>query len=276
MNPILANDIKAIVEKRAFGLNPETLDKIFTHNTTASLLGAGAGAGIGAIADKKHPWRGAGIGAASGAVAGMGASKAFPHQSQELNEGLVKHLLRQPAGRVLTNVISPVGYDQTNQLKDLAKKHSLSDVIKSIWNDKPIYEKDMLQNHYESREVPYRKAFDLEPRYGKDIYTTNSDKSISFNKRNPDGLNELLEVVLNPDSTHHHTMKQYYREDMPDGGVKYKDVWDWNFKPGARITHPQDVMRYFINRIANPQTIQGEVSGPEAKVMRELFHRPSR
>jgi hypothetical protein len=276
MNPILAKQIKSIADKYAFELSPDVLDSVFSHNTTAMLGGAGIGAGIGALANKKDRKGGALMGAGIGGAAGLGGSMAAPETSKQVNEFLVKHLLRKPAGRVLTNVLPPIGYDQKGDLENTLKDSSPMDILKSIWKDKPVYEEDMLQHKYDDRDVPYRKAFDLPGRYGLDVYKPNPDGSMEFNKDSKRGLMDLLEV-LDPRRKQHSVLKGYERNFNQDDSVDYKDVWDWKLDPSnpkERLDNPQNIMRYFINRIANPAVIKGNIPPEDANTWREAARIP--
>lgn len=268
MNPILAKEIKAIVEKRAFELSPGLLDSVFNHHTTAAIGGAGIGAGIGALSNSKKPGKGALIGAGIGAAAGLGGSHVLPEGSKSVNEFLVKNLVRKPVGKVLTNLIPPIGYDQKGDLSEELKNNSPLDFAKSVIKDKPIYEKDMLEHKYDDRDVPYRKAFDLPGRYGLDIYNREQNGSLSFNKGSKRGLMSLLSILDPTQSDHEHPiLKKYTRSYNPDDSVSYKDVWDWDLdqkNPNEKLNNTQNIMRYFVNRIANPTTIEGKISPEDA------------
>lgn len=273
MNPILKNYINSVVEKRAWELNPGTLDKVFNHHTGTAMLGAGVGAGAGALIDSKNRLRGAGIGALAGGAGGYGLSKAFPEKNQAVIDFLTKYTLRKPVGRVVTNTIPPIGYDTQGDLKELKKEHSMLDFIKSIIKDEPVYKKQMMQEGYFDRDVPYRKAFDQKPRYGLDVYKDNPDGSIGFDMENQRGMRNILEV-LDPTAKQHSLMKNYNRSFKPDGETSYSDRWDWDFHSGEKIKHPMGLARYFVNRIAKPVDIKGSIPGPLAKEIRQLADIP--
>lgn len=270
MNPI----IELWLEKKA-ELTTDKLDKVFNHHTMSALLGGGIGAGIGALSSKKHRGQGALIGGSLGAAGGYGLSDKFPETSENINQAIIKHLVRKPIGRIATNLIPPVGYQPINDLRDEYKEHGLSGMAKSVYNDKPLYDTEHNIGHIR-REVPYRRNFDLKPRFGKDVYQDNPDGSIGFNYKSKDGLNSLVEI-LDPGMKQHPVMSNYSRTFRPDGGVHYKDVWDWDLHPNdpkdslhntSIKSTIQNLARYLVNRSAKPTTIEGDMSPSFARILR--------
>lgn len=165
-----------------------TLDRVFSHNTTAGLLGGALGAGGGLLRaantpkDSKgnRPWlRNAAIGGGIGVGGGLLGSVAFPEASKRINEELVKKFIRQPVGRVMTNIVEPRGYEHLSDASfkqrgyttpegSIDRKRIFKDVVKSTVNDTPAPWIDRQKPGPATAEIDdvqrsaiYRKSFDL-------------------------------------------------------------------------------------------------------------------
>jgi len=67
-------------------------DDPYRRTKTGALIGGAAGAGLGAIIDKKHRGRGAAIGGAIGVLAGGGVGYYMDRQQREIEEQLSKEM----------------------------------------------------------------------------------------------------------------------------------------------------------------------------------------
>ena len=172
--------------------------------------------------------------------------------------------LPKVAGRVFTNVKTPLAYGISRDLKKVG--YSPSKAVKSIIKDDPYWnpkfgdligsghkpDKLMPDDILAARDKPYREMFGLKEReWSKDIYKEISPGVIEFNKKNPIG-NELRNTVINDilnyhekinpklkvsgkniTGARHHIMGGYnlkYRPKTKDW--IYEDKWDFGINKG--------------------------------------------
>ena len=209
-----------------------------------------------------------------------------------------KAVAQKSVGRVATNLRTPSGYGGSFApiLEDLAfvqkiqkvnrgyglerfqAKSKLGILAESIIKDNPIY----IVHHAGGRELPYRKMFNLKPRFSNSIYNKVGKQLYEFNPKDRTGQ-ALIREVLDPHrSDYHRIMGRYKRtpiRSLHKGernlvGWNYEDRWDFDFNkgdvlrsltdsfdPGESIEAkniPHTLLRAFVNLITDPITIKGK------------------
>ena len=194
---------------------------------------------------------------AAGATGAAGILAASP----QAREWSMSNLIRKPIGRVVTNLVRPIGYGRN--LYEAKRKPFGS--LMSVIRDKPIYGR---QPFSVDREVPYRAMFDLKPRPGFEnpgLYT-GSGKSFSFNPKHLDGARMISEISSFPRAYGHDVMGGYKRSVTPQGNVRYWDRWDMDLHPHESIirsprgdSRVANLARWAASKITKPVTISGEI-----------------
>ncbi|MFH2028569.1 MAG: hypothetical protein ABIJ08_05495 [Nanoarchaeota archaeon] len=185
---------------------------------------------------------------------------------------LLRGVVQRGVGRVVTNVLPPVGY--TNKLNQLANafsnKKNIKKSIRAIIDDKPSY--IGLESEYEreyrplnimkARDLPYRKMFGLEPRYDADQYVKNADGSYSFDNEYKARLEENYKWYK---KRYDEVMGDFDSQDMGDSTYNYYDKWDFAINKGEKgtmfvpTTGATGFLRRFIDTITDPVTIKGQI-----------------
>jgi hypothetical protein len=184
--------------------------------------------------------------------------------------------LRRALGRVVTNVVDPIGYGAVDKAHQIFQR-GLGSNLKAIWNDRPAYDTDAITL---ARELPYRRMYGLPARSStaRSAYTKNPDGSFQFNSNSPLGAMAINEVTspLSMDPKYinksHLVMGTYDRAPIPNsmGDVNYHDRWDFDLNPGeSALTNPA---RWLMSKITKPVTIAGRAS---ADVIPPYFYQPS-
>lgn len=140
-----------------------------------------------------------GIGPESVKKAARGAQDLTISAVQNLPEPFKKPV-RQAVGRVATNVIYPVGYDEGtgagNKVEQTMKAFSpseLSHTIRSIVKDQPNYTPDYYAvSQIAARRPLFREYFDLPPQDTEDVFLK---KGKSY-RINPDSKNEVAKETM--------------------------------------------------------------------------------
>jgi hypothetical protein len=251
----------------------ETLLGAMNHRTGAALLGSGAGAIAGALMPdkgKKRRLRRAALGGLLGAGLGYGGARAFPQQSQELNDFLVKNLIAKPVGRVVTNTIAPVGYtDKAQELsKDLKKNpRAVWDAIKTdtpLWKSDPDASAEWLNKMTDSRELPYRRMFGLKERGFAEKHTQNSNGTFKLGPESEASLQKDLKFQSSGEENHidDSALGNVVLNPVQGGKIKYRDRWDLDLNPGERPNTPVNIMRAVMSKITSPVVFEGELDDP--------------
>lgn len=269
------------------------LDELFSHHTTAGLLGAGAGGLTGYLATSKggrnkkekirarqKSLKNALLGGFAGFGAGELGSNIFPAQSAALNEFLVKNLIRRPTGRIFTNVVEPFGYE--NSGKSLAElRKDFPSLLKAVIKDEPVW--DIQKKHdpgyleqLAARQPLMRDMFDLPLRGNVDAFTKIGPHRFKINPKTEAGK-KMMEGFVNPDTIPHDyltatgsrgVMPQPYHPDLggfhettlPGGGIKAQDLWDFGIDPWEGMGKSTNWVRYLINRMTKAPSYEANLT----------------
>jgi len=181
--------------------------------------------------------------------------------------------IQKGIGRVATNLITPFGYNnKIDELLDVMKRYGIKKSIQAVIDDKPVYydpkteDKDWV-SLYAARDLPYRKMFGLEPRYGKGNYVKNSDGSYSLSGSLKKELaNNIKYFFPSAKSVSKEltdkVMGSYTPYHTGDSVYTYRDKWDVGLNKGETseaTTGTIGFLRRFIDTITDPVTIKGQI-----------------
>lgn len=152
---------------------------------------------------------------------------------------ITKNAPLKTAGRIITNIIEPVGYDnKIGNLINTIKQRPL-DVVKSIVLDKPMYNPSVLQGRY----AAYRNLFKLKPSatvleeqpFLKDAFikkTINGRDALIPNVKNPIGKDFIQTTKVG--QQYNSTMGNFTNKFIKVGNKDYQffgDNWDFALNP---------------------------------------------
>lgn len=265
-----------------------TMNRVFSHNTASTLLGAGLGVGGGllgtALQSNQRPkkW---GRNALLGGILGAGAGGAASLLAPEASKAVTHHLIRQPAGRVITNLVDPYNY-QEDKFKRVSET-PLPKLLRAVTDDQPLYLNPMAgksspsfdSTGYSLREPLYRKIFGL-PNRSKNfstLYAENPDGSVRFNQSHPLG-SSLLDSIASQGpvaqqgadsigapigTTTVHTnpaLGHYLRKIVDTDQYQYDDTWDFALNPHEALDSRAHWLRYLLDNLTQPVRITGRTS----------------
>lgn len=242
---------------------------LLNHRTGGAAVGAAGGALVGALLNdhgKKRRMRRAAVGGLLGAGLGYGAARAFPVQSQAVNDTLVRDLISKPVGRVVTNLLPPAHYnDKLNELKD-AIVNEPGKVLGHVIDDTPLDDpkgSSTASNWVRTREVPYRMMFGLKPRSWGEPHTVNPDSTLSLSAQGAEELRSDVEnqsYVQNPRHFYHSTLGNVVVAPAPGAKTHYHDRWDFDLGGDGKPHSWPDVLRALTGKITRPVTFDGNVN----------------
>jgi hypothetical protein len=163
-------------------------------------LGAAGGAALGAATGQRIKFYSENLDAFGDALEKIDNHPNLEkwHQFQRMNP--VMKPVRQAAGRVVTNIKAPVGYD-VSDMKKIYKEHGIKGILQAAVKDEPLYDLKKYTEGGETiqaREPAQRAYFDLPSRLapGKEdsIYIKGDDKRWQFNPHGIMGRKLLMET----------------------------------------------------------------------------------
>jgi hypothetical protein len=276
-------------------------DKLSVPALTALIGGTGYGlfgGGDEEDEEKRTPWwkrvaQGAGIG---GAV-GLGSTFAAPGITQGINNAIWRKGVAPLVGRVATNLIHPVGY--TDDKMEMIKKYP-KESLKAIWEDKYLGEyltgedKDRMykglqdETDWYGRFTPgalnirrglFREGFGMDPQYSEDYFKRISPKVVEFNPESPFGKNKLEALSESAALSHKaeegeswidtadSVLGSVYFSPTGKGTYAFKDPWDFSLAANddgdGKLDRGKNVVRYVLDKMMSPVTVQGEFSPAE-------------
>lgn len=172
---------------------------------------------------------------------------------------LANKVMRPAVGRVMTNLVEPFGYNVNEKLNAL-KQVGWRNAIKSVWNDKPIYQID---DWAKAREVPNRMMYGLKPRWGQEAFTQTGKNQLSFNPNSELGKGSLKQMLFEADTGGHSVLGNYAKGyDRATGSMKYYDKWDFGLNHGEKLT-PQGAKstwaRWIMSKLTKPVDVVGNI-----------------
>jgi hypothetical protein len=246
----------------------EKLPLFLNHRALAALLGAGVGTVGGALLPdrgKKKRMRRAALGGLLGAGAGYAGAVNFPSQARRLNETVMLTPLRRAVGRVVTNVVAPLGYsNKLDELKNTIKAQPMS-ALKSVWNDRPMAfdrgsESDKVFTV--DRDVPYRQMFGLKPRAWAEPHISRPDGTLQLSARRSAELENDIKnqtYLSSPQHYYHHTLGNVNVRQENPGEVSYRDRWDFGLHANEKPDTPENLLRYWMEKFVRPPEFHGRL-----------------
>ena len=178
---------------------------------------------------------------------------------------LIREWIQKGVGRVVTNILSPVGYsDKFDKFITAFNKKNIQKSIRAIIDDKPSYldpkseKSDYLMHLLKARDLPYRKMFGLEPRYDTDQYVKNVDGSYSFTDRLKTRLKESQDWNVKT-KWYDEVMSSFDSGYIGDSTFSYRDKWDFGLNKGETVFSKGGFLRSIMNTITDPITIKGQI-----------------
>lgn len=279
------------------------MDLALTHNVGSAVMGAGAGATIGALSpiDKKKknaPSRLQRIlnSALIGGGTGLAASFVAPQLSSKLNHAVADQAILKPVGRVVTNLSTPEGYD--DKASEIVKniRQSPWQSIKAVVEDKPLWfsGETPASSYAVLRDMPFRKLYGLPYRGIGPNYPLKEDGTYAVNNVVERDLKDGLMNILRPGE---HLPPEPGMEGLQpaipvtlpqaaDGSGRvliknnllgnvtmtpivknksysFRDRWDVTLGKDDKIDSVSNALRHILSKLNHPVTFTGNVELPE-------------